>query len=122
MKLKIVVLLTSVLLLTGILRFWQLGSVPPGLNVDEVSEGYNAYSLLKTGRDRYGMVMPIIFKSFGSYQPPIYTYLTTLPIMIFGPTIFAVKTVSALSGLTVVLFTFLIIKDFFFKKNDGLAL
>jgi len=109
-KLKILLLLIGVLLLAGILRLWQLGSVPPGLNVDEVSEGYNAYSLIKTGKDRYGMAIPVIFKSFGSYQPPIYTYLTTIPVLAFGPTAFAVKIVSALSGIAVVFFTFLIIR------------
>ena len=111
-----------IIALAGFLRFWQLGEIPPGLNIDEVSEGYNAYSLLETGKDRYGMVTPVIFKSFGSYQPPIYTYLTVLPILIFGPTIFAVKAVTAISGLIVVIFTFLIVKEFLITKKDNLAL
>ncbi len=107
--------------LAAFLRFWQLGSIPPGLNIDEVSEGYNAYSLLKTGKDRYGMVAPVIFKSFGSYQPPVYTYLTILPVLLFGPTIFAVKLVTAVSGIVVVIFTYLIIKEFLITKKDYLA-
>ena len=123
MKLKILFLFIGVLVIGGIFRFWKLGSVPPGLHLDEVSEDYNAYSLIKTGKDRYGMAMPIIFKSYGSYQLPIYTYLTTIPVLFFGPTAVAVKIVSALSGIAVVFFTFLIIKDFFIvKRNDELGL
>lgn len=120
MRMKLLTFLL-IIILAAFLRFWQLGAVPPGLNVDEVSERYNAYSLLKTGKDRYGMVAPIIFKSFGSYQPPIYTYLTVLPVLLFGPTIFAVKLVTAVSGIVVVIFTFLIIKEFLVTKNDFLA-
>ena len=123
MKLRILLLLIGVLLIAGIFRFWKLGSVPPGLHLDEVSEDYNAYSLIKTGKDRYGMTMPIIFKSYGSYQPPIYTYLTTIPVLFLGPTALAVKIVSAVSGMVVVFFTFLIIKEFFvIKRNNELGL
>ena len=121
-KLKVSFLFIGILLFAGILRFWQIGSVPPGLNFDEVSEAYNANSLLKTGKDRYGMFMPIIFKSFGSYQPPIYTYLTVLPTLFFGPTVLAVKFTSILSGLITIIFTFLILREFFFKKDGGLEL
>lgn len=117
-KIRIFLILIGILFVAGVFRLWHLSSVPPGLNVDEVSEGYNAYSLLKTGKDRYGMVMPIIFKSFGSYQPPIYTYLTILPTFLLGSGILSVKLVSVFSGLVVVLFTFLIIKEFFVKGKN----
>ena len=62
MRTKVLIFL-FIIALAGFLRFWQLGEIPPGLNIDEVSEGYNAYSLLETGKDRYGMVTPVIFKS-----------------------------------------------------------
>jgi predicted membrane-bound mannosyltransferase len=122
-KLKISLLLIGVLLIAGTLRLYRLGSVPPGLHIDEVSEVYNAYSLLKTGKDRYGMAVPIIFKSYGSYQPPIYTYLTMLPVLFLGPTAVAVKVVSVVSGIVTVFFTFLIIRDFYIiKKNNEVGL
>jgi len=31
------------------------------LNWDEVSHGYNAYSILKTGKDEWGKTFPLIF-------------------------------------------------------------
>ena len=44
----LIIILASVLRLYGISRF------PAGLNADEASLGYNAYSLLQTGRDEHG--------------------------------------------------------------------
>jgi len=34
----------------------------PGFSADEAAFGYNAYSLLKTGRDEYGTFMPLRLK------------------------------------------------------------
>lgn len=36
-------------------RFHQLGKTPVGFYVDEASMGYNAFSILKTGKDEYGL-------------------------------------------------------------------
>ncbi|MDZ4228834.1 MAG: glycosyl transferase, partial [Patescibacteria group bacterium] len=61
MKLKLIL----ILLLAAGLRFYQLGRVPSGFVNDEAAFGYNAYSLIKTGRDEFGEFLPIIFHSFG---------------------------------------------------------
>lgn len=90
------------------LRFYQLGEIPPGLNPDEASIGYNAYSLLETGQDRYGQNLPLAFRSLGTYLLPLYTYLTIIPVAIFGPTIFSVHFISALSSVLIVILTALI--------------
>ena len=68
-------LLIIVLIVAATLRFWNLGTNPPGLTPDEAALGYNAYSILKTGRDEFGKSFPIIFKSFGDYKPGLYVYL-----------------------------------------------
>ena len=74
-----------------ILRLVASNFLPPSLNWDEVSLGYNAYSLLQTGRDEWGTILPTIFRSFGDYKLPIYVYLATispffvrLPSIVFG--------------------------------------
>ena len=51
---------------------------------DEAALGYNAYSIIQTGRDEYGQFLPLIFKSFGDYKPGFYVYLTIPFIKIFG--------------------------------------
>ena len=53
MKLPFFILLSAVILLGGILRFYNVSNNPPGLYLDEVSIGLNAYDILKTGKDQY---------------------------------------------------------------------
>lgn len=120
MKFKDWLFFLGILLISIAVRFYGLSRVPVGLNIDEASQGYNAYSLLLTGKDRYGEVAPILFRSFGSFQPPIYTYLTTLPIKFFGPSIFSIHFVSAVCGVVSVLVTFFIV--FLLTKNISLSL
>lgn len=108
MNLKILIILI-IFTLAIFLRFYKLGNIPPGLNPDEASMGYNAYSLLMTGRDRYGESFPLVFRSLGTYLLPLYTYLTVIPVDIFGLTIFSVHFVSALSSIVIVFVTLLII-------------
>ena len=56
-------ILFLIVILAFLLRFYQLSTNPPGLNLDEVAIGYNAYSILRTGRDEYGKFLPIVFRS-----------------------------------------------------------
>ena len=51
MKLNKLWWLIPILLLAAFLRFYKLGQVPSGFVNDEAAFGYNAYSILKTGRD-----------------------------------------------------------------------
>ncbi len=102
-------ILILIMLVAGMLRFYKLNEIPAGLHADAASQGYNAFSLIHTGKDRYGESFPILFRSNGSYQPPVYTYLTTLPVLILGNTVFAVRFLSALSGVILVLVTYLLL-------------
>src|SRR3989338_344065 len=88
-------ILIPVILLAAVLRFYQLGQNPPSLDWDETAHGYNAYSILKTGRDEYGYKFPLYFRSFDDYKPPIYTYLVVPAVAIFGLNDFAVRFPSA---------------------------
>ena len=47
------VILFLILAAALFLRIYKVGSNPPGLTPDEAALGYNAYSILKTGRDEY---------------------------------------------------------------------
>lgn len=118
MKSKYLIIL---ILIVGLfLRFYKLGSIPNGLYQDETAIGYNAYSILTTGKDEYGKSLPLYFKSFGDYKLPVYIYATVPAIKIFGMTPFAVRFPSALFGfLTIPLFYLLVFK---LSKNNNLAL
>ena len=102
-------ILIIIFLFALFLRVYKLGQYPSGFLWDEAALGYNAYSILKTGRDEYGEILPIIFKSFGDYKPGLYIYLTVPSIAIFGLNEFAVRFPSAFFGsLSVVILYFLI--------------
>jgi len=112
-----------VTLIGTFLYFYKLGEVPNGLYVDEATTGYNAYSILKTGKDEYGKSFPVLFRFFGSYSPPIYTYLTSLSIGVFGLSIFSVRFVSALSGvMSALVFAFFLQASGVLKKKSSVAL
>ena len=111
------IVLFLILLFAAVLRLYKLSSIPPGLTPDEASLGYNAYSILKTGKDEYGQVLPIIFKSFGDYKPGLYVYLTIPFVAIFGLTEFAVRLPSALAGVVAVWLIYLVVREIFSQKK-----
>lgn len=118
MKLKIlyVIFLTAIILLGSYLRLAHLASNPNGLYVDEASTGYNAYSILLTGKDEYGKDLPLFFRFLGSYTPPLYTYLTSISIHFFGFNINSIRLVSAISGILLIPLGFFLIKSLNISK------
>ncbi|MBU0570241.1 glycosyltransferase family 39 protein [Patescibacteria group bacterium] len=112
------VLILILLLATG-LRFYKLTQVPPSLNWDEISHGYNAYSILKTGKDEWGKFLPTIFRAYGDYKLPVYIYLTSFSVGLFGLNTFAVRTPSVLVGIAIVLFTYLLTKEIFSSNRKN---
>src|SRR5579859_5044425 len=104
------VIILLILLVATFLRIYNLSSNPPGLTPDEASLGYNAYSILKTGRDEYGTLLPVIFKSFGDYKPGLYVYLAIPSVATFGLNEFAVRLPSVIGGVMTVYLVYLITK------------
>ena len=101
-------LITILIVIAGFLRIYKIATVPPGLNQDETAIGYNAYSILVTGRDEWGEKYPLYFKSFGDYKLPIYIYITSLFVKIFGLNEYAVRLPSAVAGTVAVPLLFLL--------------
>lgn len=111
------------MILAFVLRFWALGVNPPSLYWDEVSQGYNAYSILKTGHDEHKELFPIArFQAFGDYKAPVYIYLDVLPIAIFGQSEFAVRFPSALFGTLTVLVCYFLVLELFFENKRKQAI
>ena len=65
-------------------RFYNITTVPPSLSHDETAIAYNAYSLLKTGKDEYGVTFPLLFRSFDDYKLPGMVYSTVPFVALFG--------------------------------------
>lgn len=118
-----VVLLSFIFVLGATARFIGLGTVPPGLVDDEADKGYDAYSLLLTGKDQWGAPWPILaFKGFGDFRTPLYTYLTVPAVKAFGLTPFAVRLPSVFFGTLSILAVFILVFELFRETKHVKAL
>lgn len=110
--------LLLIILLAAFLRLVALGSVPSGFTSDEASQGYSAYSLLRTGRDEWGTLFPITsFRSFLDYKAPLQTYLMIPFVAIFGLNQFSVRLPSAIIGILAVLTVYFLANELFGKRQ-----
>lgn len=74
------------------LRIDGLTQSPPSPYWEEVALGYDAYSILKTGKDHHGNAWPIVaFPSFGDFKPSLYFYAVVPSVQMFGLNTFAVR-------------------------------
>lgn len=116
----IIFALLAIIVLAFFLRFYKLDQIPKGLYQDETAIGYNAYSILQTGKDEYGKVFPLYFKSFGDYKLPLYIYLDVIPVKIFGLNEFSARLPSAFFGLLTIIVSYFLIKELSGKKSLAL--
>ncbi len=112
----------GIIILAAFLRLWQLGMVPVSPDWDEAALGYNAYSILKTGKDEYGIFLPRTLRSFDDYKPPLYTYLAVPSVAIFGLTTWATRLPSAVMGILAVIGTYYLVSFLVKKKDDTIAI
>ena len=98
-------LLSLVLIVAVIIRFYDINTTP-ALNPDEAALGYNAYSLILTGKDEHGVSWPLHFKSFGDYKPGGYVYLAIPFIKVLGLTPFAVRLPNLILSILTILFLY----------------
>lgn len=91
-------LLVVSIVVGGWVRVYWLDRSPATVNWDEAALGYNAYSLLHTGRDEYGVALPISLQSFDDYKPAVYAYLATVPVALGGLTEITTRLPSVIFG------------------------
>lgn len=106
-------LLGGIVLLAVVLRFYALSTNPPALTWDEVSWGYNAYTLGISGKDEFGKTPTTYLESFGDFKPPAYAYLSVIPVWIFGLNEFSTRFVSAFFGVLTVFITYFLTRQIF---------
>lgn len=118
-KYKAELTLVFILVLATFLRMWKLGTTPTGFYVDEAAIGYNAFSLLKTGRDEFGMPLPILLRSFTVFGAPVYTYFLVPIYAVMGMSVFSTRLLAAVSGVLGVFGIYLLVKKI---ENKSIAL
>lgn len=97
------------------LRVYLIGSVPPSPSLDEVSIGYNAYSILNTGKDEYGSSFPLLLRAYDDFRPAFYVYLVIPFVALFGLSVEAVRLPSVLLSLLSVVTVFFLVRELFPK-------
>lgn len=102
-----------IIIIAAFLRLWQLSNVPPSPSLDEVSIGYNAYSILKTGKDEYGESFPILLRAYDDWRPALYAYLTIPFVSLFGLSALAVRLPSVILSVLTVFATYFLVKELF---------
>ncbi len=102
-------------------RVYEIGHNPQGFFADEASFGYNAYTILKRGTDEWGVRFPLLFRSFGEYKLPVYTYGIVPFIAIFDLTHEAVRLATATFGVATVLAVFFLGRRMFHSAVVGLV-
>lgn len=100
-----------ILALAFALRTIGLSDHPPGFTPDEASFGYDAYSILKTGKDQWGKALPLVLESHGDYKAPLYSYLTLPSVAVFGLNKFSVRLPNAILGTLAVFVTYLLFRE-----------
>lgn len=118
-KNKKYLIIGSILLLIGcFVRLLLIHVFPVGLNQDEASIGYDAYSILNYGIDRSGNSYPVHLNAWGSGQNALYAYLLLPFIKLFGLNTFSLRLPSALISSFTLLIAYYLFKDNF--KDKGL--
>lgn len=85
-------------------RLYKIMSIPNGLHIDEISIGYNAWSLSQFGTDRYNISFPVYFNNAGSGQSSLYIYITALLSKIFGYNIVMLRLPAVIFGIILLVF------------------
>ena len=122
MKLKIEFgIVFAVTLLGFLIRVYKITDSPPALYVDETSIGFNAYSIVTTGRDEHGVKLPLFFEAFGEYKLPVYIYLVAAVQLILGPTDLSVRLPAVIFGTLTVTLTYFLAKEIFSRSKNYLV-
>jgi len=109
-----------ILLLATFFRVWKLDTLPAGLNWDEISHGYNSYSVLETGKDQWGTLPVFNFRAYGDYPTTFNLYLTIPFIKLLGLNALSIRLPTVIFSLLFVIYTYLFAIKIF--KKEGLAL
>lgn len=110
----------SFIILCGIiLRCFNISNLPHGLNCDEASSAYEAYSIMNYGIDRNGNFLPVFLQAWGSGQNALYSYIMMPFIKLFGLNIISTRLPMALIGSISLIVWYKLLKNI---KNDKFAI
>lgn len=110
---RYLIILLLIIIIAGFFRLYKLDSIPPGLYPDVAVNGNNALDSLKTGDFK-------LFYPDNNGREGLIMWLIAFSFWIFGPSVWAIKIVSAVFGTLTVLGVYLLTKELFKKENIAL--
>lgn len=114
------VLLGLVIAVGAFFRLFDLAHLPISLFGDEIDVGYHAWSLVTTGRDYMGYLLPTYIQSLTEWRAPLLMYITAPFIGIFGNSPFVIRLPVALLGIASIYLVYLLVKELFQNKKIAL--
>jgi len=115
-KITVGITLLIIVFLGLFLRTYKIDQYPVQLNHDEITQLYDAISIVQTGNDIYGNHLPFIFKSINDYKPPYYTYATSLVYLLFGDHDFIIRLPGMVFGILAIPIVYFFTKVLFQNK------
>lgn len=97
------------------IRFYKVDQIPNGLYYDEIDSGYQARSLIQTGKDYRGTLSPFFVNSNVEERTPIPIYFTALSTLTFRTPELQVRMADVMLGTINILLVFILIMQW--RKN-----
>lgn len=121
MPLSTKIALGCIVFVSLFLNLYRQGTAPPCFNADEAAFSYNAWSILKTGKDEHGDSFPLRLASYGDYKLPLLTYLTVPFVGVFGLNEQAARLPNTFIAILFPFVIFFLAKELFGKDKIALA-
>ena len=110
-KNKVVVIEVIILIVGFLVRLIAIDKFPTAFNVDEASEGYEAFSILNYGIDRRGNFLPVFLVSWGGGQNALLAYIMIPFIKILGLSELSIRLPMAILGCFTLFLFYLLLKN-----------
>ena len=122
-NLQSIFILCTIILLTLLvtIHVLKLDKIPAGLFLDESSIGYNAITIMNTGRDEHGVRYPIYFESVGDYKNPIFIYSVAVVFKLFGVSEFTLRFTSVIFYFAALIITIVLVRRMFEQSKAVLT-
>ena len=113
-------LLVLILIVAFLVRFWDLKNSPVSLYWDEMDVGYQAYSILQTGKDYFGNLPGLTVRSFADFRAPLVVYTTVPFVAVLGLSNISVRLPAAIFGVVSIFLIFTLARMLFKSEKAGL--
>jgi predicted membrane-bound mannosyltransferase len=112
MKIKTweILIVIFLFVLACISRLPLLDQYPLGLHQDEAVSGVDAYYIGSTLKDHHGNFLPVLLESYEDWTSPLLTYITVIPVKIFGLSALTLRLTSGVLNVVSVFLLYLLAK------------